>query len=70
MTITLGMHDPREPERARKGPKGPDEASMTKKKLLVETNLNYEAMIWDGCVEALQKKIGWINGANDFFSIS
>ena len=27
VTITLGMHDPREPERARKGPKGPDEAS-------------------------------------------
>ena len=29
VTITLGMHDPREPERARKGPKGPDEASIT-----------------------------------------
>ena len=28
VTITLGMHDPREPERARKGPKGPDEASI------------------------------------------
>ena len=28
VTITLGMHDPREPERARKGPKGPDEASL------------------------------------------
>ena len=28
VTITLGMHDPREPERARKGPKGPDEASF------------------------------------------
>ena len=27
VTITLGMHAPREPERARKGPKGPDEAS-------------------------------------------
>ena len=30
VTITLGMHDPREPERARKGPKGPDEASFDK----------------------------------------
>ena len=29
VTITLGMHDPREPERARKGPKGPDEASAS-----------------------------------------
>ena len=28
VTITLGMHNPREPERARKGPKGPDEASV------------------------------------------
>ena len=31
VTITLGMHDPREPERARKGPKGPDEASNSNK---------------------------------------
>ena len=31
VNITLGMHDPREPERARKGPKGPDEASMIEK---------------------------------------
>ena len=33
VTITLGMHDPREPERARKGPKGPDEASSKKNPL-------------------------------------
>ena len=32
VTITLGMHDPREPERARKGPKGPDEASLFKQR--------------------------------------
>ena len=34
VTITLGMHDPREPERARKGPKGPDEASFCKNHLV------------------------------------
>ena len=35
VTITLGMHDPREPERARKGPKGPDEASIYKALTLI-----------------------------------
>ena len=36
MKITLGMHDPREPERARKGPKGPDEASMINNRIVME----------------------------------
>ena len=35
VTITLGMHDPREPERARKGPKGPDEASVVLKMIFL-----------------------------------
>ena len=45
VTITLGMHDPREPERARKGPKGPDEASDYKKGLCSYGNRTLEGTV-------------------------
>ena len=42
-------------------------AYMTKKKLLVETNLNYEPLIWDGSVEELRKKLAGLTGPTTVF---